>query len=120
MVWSGITKLIRSVALDNGRCIEVPGLGIFGPKVDKFRTGVRDPLEKGPLTMSKDLTKIGEMVFLANDDFLGLSNYCAMPDGNNCSRFSKADKNKIVELLGTESIYPLNWSSVARSCCTDP
>ena len=103
--------------MENARCIEIPGLGIFGPKIDKFRAGVRDPLDKG---LSKDLTKLNEMVFLAHDDFLTLANFSAMPDGNNCSRYSRSDKSKIAEFLGTDSIYPLNWASVARSCCTDP
>jgi hypothetical protein len=92
MVWSGITKLVRAATVDNGKCLEVPGFGIFGPKLDKFRAGVRDPLDKGHSMMKQDLTKLSEMVFLANDDFLALANFSAVPEGNNCSRYSKADR----------------------------
>jgi hypothetical protein len=36
MVWSGLTKLIRNIALNNGKPVELNGLGIFGPFVTKF------------------------------------------------------------------------------------
>ena len=71
MVWSGVTKFVRGIAMENQRPVEVPGLGIFGPitnRFDKLYNPMDKSLSKRKSTNHADL--IRPMRFLVNEDFL--------------------------------------------------
>jgi len=68
MVWSGMTRLIRAMVVQNGKPFEIQGLGTFGPLVDKFRK-YRDPLDKGEEKVNEG-PSLRPIRFLAHDDFV--------------------------------------------------
>ena len=86
MVWSGVTKLIRGLSLENQRPVELAGLGIFGPEMTKF-SKLRDPLNKG---IEKKAINPFDLVkptrFMACEDFFINSGYCIEPDTTSVNR----------------------------------
>ena len=69
MVWSGVTKFIKGVSMDNQRPIELAGLGIFGPEMTRFQK-LRDPLDKGIEKKKNNLMDLVKpMRFLISEEF---------------------------------------------------
>jgi len=100
MVWSGVTKLIRNISLNNQKAVELPGLGIFGPFVTKFQR-LRDPLDKGDAGNQKPRPEdlgIKPIRFLVNDEFLTCTGWNVAVDThsqNSAGRYGKDDRSQI-------------------------
>ena len=100
MVWSGVTKLVKGLSMENQRPIEVGGLGIFGPEMSKFQK-LRDPLNKGiEQKKSNPFDLLKPTRFLACEDFFIQSGYSIEPDTNSANRvglYSKSNRGQVNE-----------------------
>ena len=118
MVWSGLTRLIRSMVQQSGKSIEIPGLGTFGPLVDKFRR-FRDPMDKGE-EKSAPIDALKPIRFLAHDDFNSACGLvCDANTDKAVRRYNKEDRDSLVEAFDDEFVQQVSWASVSRSCLTD-
>lgn len=120
MVWSGATKFIKGVSMDNQRPIELPGLGIFGPEMTKFQK-LRDPLNKGiELKRNNLVDMVKPMRFMLNDDFHSATGLEIDAISNKrVGRYSRDDRRMVDYWFHESLVMPMSWASIARSCMTD-
>lgn len=76
MFWSGLTKCLRNIVQMQGKAVEIPEFGVFGPIKKPDNLG-RNPLEKGYAQRANNLNRLGiTPVFLViNDDLLNAMNW---------------------------------------------
>lgn len=120
MVWSGLTKYLVSSIYGHGKAVEISGLAIFGPVVDKFVT-LKDPLDKGPGRKQGLVRERGPtpVITVINEDFTGASD-CQIDYKSDkaVGMYNKADRKEVTELFANQ-VVPVNTTSIAKVCLTE-
>ena len=122
MFWSGLTKCLRNIVQMQGKAVEIPEFGVFGP-IQKAHNLGRNPLEKGYARRVNNLNQLGiTPVFLViNDDLLNAMDWQVAVDQTSekaVGRFNKIDRHEINELFQNR-IQLVSLSSIASVCLTD-
>ena len=68
-----MTKFLWNMIHDQAKAVEIPGLGIFGPLLEKWAS-LKNPLEKGPVQTStfplKHSFSIRSVIAILNEEFI--------------------------------------------------
>lgn len=116
MVWSGVTKYMRTICLIKGKSVELADIGVFVPM--KVVNGLQQEV--------KSLTSAALSQFKEDDNEIKLYLYKSFVDQANL----KVVANNLLEVFNPEErsdeipVYllnatPVNYNSISRVCETD-
>lgn len=109
MVWSGTTKYLRQTCHIQNKPIELPGLGVFYPRLSNAA--------RAQLT-AQTLDKVdesSEIMFIVNSKFLGENN---LKIGNNNDLCISSESDQMAE-YDFSRVQRLNHANIAKVCESD-
>ena len=119
MVWSGVTKYMRTVCTMKHKAVDLPGVGIFVPMQEI----------KGQKLETKNLTSAALKEFKEEDNDVKLYLYKDFVDQTNV-KINASNNSSLIEVYDPDHAYeeapvfllnasPINHNSIAKVCETD-